>query len=276
MDGVSSNSPVCIQKPMGGRGPRGSDAGVGSRTGPGQFGSPARLVHSDLVHHPSLTKNIPSLFLVLPLSAATRFGSMVKTHERSPDSADAGLVKRLKTAAAASTAVEDDVEARFSDGLLAHTTIARLNNMYRNSQPFHYALVEKLFQDDLLKRVKDECVSELSFTEKETDIYKVCVRMWPPSSCADFFAFSRSNRRATLRRSTTLPPSRSRSSRTCSPCAMPCTPPNFGTLSAPSPDVVLSRGRSRTCPSIHTRRVRRAPSPRRSFAHPLRFQVATS
>ncbi|KAL1738219.1 hypothetical protein HDZ31DRAFT_51332, partial [Schizophyllum fasciatum] len=98
---------------------------------------------------------------------------MVKTHDRSPDAADAGLVKRLKTAAAASTAVEDDVEARFSDGLLAHTTIARLNNMYRNSQPFHYALVDKLFQDDLLKRVKDECVSELSFTEKETDIYKV-------------------------------------------------------------------------------------------------------
>ncbi|KAI5893652.1 uncharacterized protein SCHCODRAFT_02622397 [Schizophyllum commune H4-8] len=97
---------------------------------------------------------------------------MVKTHERSPDSADAGLVKRLKTAAAASTAVEDDVEARFSDGLLAHTTIARLNNMYRNSQPFHYALVDKLFQDDLLKRVKDECVSELSFTEKETDILR--------------------------------------------------------------------------------------------------------
>ncbi|TRM67887.1 Oxoglutarate and iron-dependent oxygenase degradation C-term-domain-containing protein [Schizophyllum amplum] len=98
---------------------------------------------------------------------------MVKSHERSPDAADAGLVKRLKTAAAGSTAVEDDVEARFYDGVLAHTTIARMNNMYRNSQPFHYALVDKLFQDDLLKRVKDECMSELSFSEKETDIYKV-------------------------------------------------------------------------------------------------------
>ena len=33
--------------------------------------------------------------------------------------------------------------------------------------------VDKLVRDDLLLGVKDECLSELSFTEKETDIYKV-------------------------------------------------------------------------------------------------------
>jgi hypothetical protein len=66
-----------------------------------------------------------------------------------------------------------DVTSSFADGLLDHNNISRLHNEYLSSEPYKYAIVEKLFQDDLLKRVKDECLSELSFSEKETDIYKV-------------------------------------------------------------------------------------------------------
>ncbi|KAF9476977.1 hypothetical protein BDN70DRAFT_862390 [Pholiota conissans] len=66
-----------------------------------------------------------------------------------------------------------DPTPHFANDLFDHNNIARLNSDYVASTPFKYVVVDKLFQDDLLKQVKDECLSELSFTEKETDIYKV-------------------------------------------------------------------------------------------------------
>lgn len=61
----------------------------------------------------------------------------------------------------------------FAEGLLDDANVARLNSEYRESKPFLHAVVDKLFQDDLLTRVKDECLKELCFTEKQTDIYRV-------------------------------------------------------------------------------------------------------
>lgn len=69
--------------------------------------------------------------------------------------------------------LSENVVPHFANDLFDHNNITRLNSSYVESTPFKYAVVEKLFQDDLLKAVKDECLSELSFTEKETDIYKV-------------------------------------------------------------------------------------------------------
>jgi len=69
--------------------------------------------------------------------------------------------------------VEVDQAAHFAPGLLNHTVTSNLHQAYISSEPFKYAIVEKLVQDDLLKNVKDECLRELNFTEKETDIYKV-------------------------------------------------------------------------------------------------------
>ena len=62
----------------------------------------------------------------------------------------------------------------FAPNLFDPSNIYRLNSDYHASEPYKYALVEKLFQDDLLKKVVDECLRELHFTERETDIYKVC------------------------------------------------------------------------------------------------------
>ncbi|KAJ2988358.1 hypothetical protein NUW54_g9139 [Trametes sanguinea] len=70
-----------------------------------------------------------------------------RTHDRSPSpqhDSEPSLLKRLK-----------------------------LHTEYDGSNPFKHVVVDKLFQDDLLQRVKDEALSELSFSEKETDIYKV-------------------------------------------------------------------------------------------------------
>lgn len=120
---------------------------------------------------------------------------MVVTHERSPSPAteeQPTLLKRMKmshisesalgssssssdqtssgkTLSAAST----DPSPHFAPELLHPNNIHRLNSEYAGSEPFKHAVVEKLFQDELLKSVKDEILSELSFTEKETDIYKV-------------------------------------------------------------------------------------------------------
>ncbi|KAK7033572.1 putative component of NuA3 histone acetyltransferase complex [Paramarasmius palmivorus] len=98
---------------------------------------------------------------------------MAKAHVRSqsPSSDQTPLIKRLKTAHAPISV--EDVTVNFAPDVLDHQNIARLNKEYAESEPFRYALVEKLFQDDLLRNVKDECMSELNFTTKETDIYKV-------------------------------------------------------------------------------------------------------
>ncbi|KAJ7223939.1 nuclear protein [Mycena rebaudengoi] len=95
---------------------------------------------------------------------------MARTHRRSsspgPNSA---LIKKLKS----SHVSVPDPSSHFANGVLDHTSIAELHSAYATNEPFKYAVVEKLFQDPLLEKVKDECLSELSFTEKETDIYKV-------------------------------------------------------------------------------------------------------
>ncbi|THH16931.1 hypothetical protein EW146_g3786, partial [Bondarzewia mesenterica] len=98
---------------------------------------------------------------------------MAKTHPRSPSpEPDQSLIKRLKISNA-SLSDPDDFTSCFHSDLFDPANIHRLNTVYRASEPFRHALVERLFQDDLLQKVKDECLSELHFTEKETDIYKV-------------------------------------------------------------------------------------------------------
>ncbi|KAF9475086.1 hypothetical protein BDN70DRAFT_884146 [Pholiota conissans] len=64
-------------------------------------------------------------------------------------------------------------DSHFANNLFDNDNIVLLNLDYISNTPFKYGVVEKLFQDDLLKQVKDECLSELNFAEKETDIYKV-------------------------------------------------------------------------------------------------------
>ncbi|KAF5388403.1 hypothetical protein D9615_000653 [Tricholomella constricta] len=112
---------------------------------------------------------------------------MARIHNRSP-SPDTAVQKRLKTSHPTSNGDNDsasnptiaspspqtvDPTSQFSNDLFDHNTTAKLHAGYVVNQPFKYAVVEKLFQDELLKKVKDECLSELNFSEKETDIYKV-------------------------------------------------------------------------------------------------------
>ena len=102
-----------------------------------------------------------------------------KTHPRSPSPTPAAeqpsLLKRLKSSHISETPTDptSDPTPHFATGLFAPTNIHRLHTEYESSCPFKHTVVEKLFQDDLLQKVKDEALAELSFSEKETDIYKV-------------------------------------------------------------------------------------------------------
>jgi hypothetical protein len=108
---------------------------------------------------------------------------MAKTHSRSPSpEPKTGAQKRLKIGHTTSTtdaypapgpAAPQDVISCFAPDLFDADNVGRLAASYSTSEPFKHALIEKLFRDDLLHQVKDECLSELHFTEKETDIYKV-------------------------------------------------------------------------------------------------------
>ena len=96
----------------------------------------------------------------------------------SPDYQDPlPVLKRLKTAHeeinTESLIISGVATTSFARDLFDHNNIARLNADYNQSTPFKHAIVKKLFQEDLLRKVKDECLSELCFSEKETDIYKV-------------------------------------------------------------------------------------------------------
>ena len=146
----------------------------------------------------SLNNNNPSLIAV-PRSLSV----MAKTHSRSPspEPKTAGL-KRPKIghhpssstttspvvvtpltptgdgasgpgSGPAAITTDEDVITCFAPDLLEKDNVDRLATSYASNEPFKHALVDKLFRDDFLQKVKDECLSELHFTEKETDIYKV-------------------------------------------------------------------------------------------------------
>ncbi|KAF8592758.1 nuclear protein [Ramaria rubella] len=68
---------------------------------------------------------------------------------------------------------DSEVLSRFATGLLTETNIMKFVSSYKDSQPFRYCILDKLFDDELLRKVKDECISNLNFTEKSTDIYRV-------------------------------------------------------------------------------------------------------
>lgn len=61
----------------------------------------------------------------------------------------------------------------FSSGLLDETSRSKHAQLYADSKPYHHSVIPTLFQDDLVRAVREEIKENLVFTEKETDIYKV-------------------------------------------------------------------------------------------------------
>lgn len=77
------------------------------------------------------------------------------------------IVKRIKTEES------NSVKNKFFPGLFDQESRDTIRKAVQISQPYPHCKISKLINDDLLRRVHKEIFSELNFTTKETDIYKV-------------------------------------------------------------------------------------------------------
>ncbi|EGE00057.1 oxidoreductase [Trichophyton tonsurans CBS 112818] len=61
----------------------------------------------------------------------------------------------------------------FADGLLDKDTLEKYKAAYAKSGPYKHGVISPLFNQELLRAVRSEIQEHISFTEKETDIYKI-------------------------------------------------------------------------------------------------------
>ncbi|GAA5928395.1 hypothetical protein JCM3775_000597 [Rhodotorula graminis] len=66
-----------------------------------------------------------------------------------------------------------DPDLPFHPSLLDPSNVDRLRQAHHDSTPYKHAVINKLFTDDFIKRARNEITTQLSFREKETDIYKI-------------------------------------------------------------------------------------------------------
>ncbi|KAL9082326.1 MAG: hypothetical protein Q9159_006498 [Coniocarpon cinnabarinum] len=70
-------------------------------------------------------------------------------------------------------ATAPDIESRFRPQLFTTETFESHNASYHTSQPFKHGVIPSLIDDTLLRSVRSEITTNISFTPKETDIYKI-------------------------------------------------------------------------------------------------------
>lgn len=68
---------------------------------------------------------------------------------------------------------DETVISRFSEGLFDQQARDNIRDSISSSGPYKHAIIPELMNDGLLRKVRDEIISTLHFTKKETDIYKV-------------------------------------------------------------------------------------------------------
>ncbi|KAJ5463737.1 hypothetical protein N7475_008681 [Penicillium sp. IBT 31633x] len=67
----------------------------------------------------------------------------------------------------------EEAAARFRDGLFDTAEQQKYTNQYATSSPYLHGVIQPLIEPTLLRSVRDEIETQVSFTEKETDIYKI-------------------------------------------------------------------------------------------------------
>jgi Rps23 Pro-64 3,4-dihydroxylase Tpa1-like proline 4-hydroxylase len=67
----------------------------------------------------------------------------------------------------------EEVAARFRDGLFEPSEKQKYTKAYVQSSPYKHGVIHPLIEDSLLRSVRNEIQEHLDFTEKETDIYKI-------------------------------------------------------------------------------------------------------
>ncbi|KAH6659997.1 Oxoglutarate and iron-dependent oxygenase degradation C-term-domain-containing protein [Truncatella angustata] len=68
---------------------------------------------------------------------------------------------------------DTEVAARFRKGLLDQKVLDSHTKQYAESEPYKHCVINQLIDDKLLRAVREEVKDNVSFTPKETDIYKI-------------------------------------------------------------------------------------------------------
>ncbi|KAJ4287201.1 putative component of NuA3 histone acetyltransferase complex [Kalmusia sp. IMI 367209] len=68
---------------------------------------------------------------------------------------------------------DDEAHQNFRKGLFDSSVLADYTNYYAASQPYKHAVIQNLVDEQLLRNVRNEIREHISFTPKETDIYKI-------------------------------------------------------------------------------------------------------
>ncbi|KAF3348923.1 Pyrroline-5-carboxylate reductase [Verticillium dahliae VDG2] len=84
--------------------------------------------------------------------------------------ADKKASKKKRSKSALSAA---DAKSRFRQGLFDQEVLQSYTDEYATSSPYKHAVIHELADDKLLRSVRDEIRENVSFTPKETDIYKI-------------------------------------------------------------------------------------------------------
>ncbi|KAI1329643.1 Oxoglutarate and iron-dependent oxygenase degradation C-term-domain-containing protein [Xylariaceae sp. FL0255] len=68
---------------------------------------------------------------------------------------------------------DEDAQKRFRKGLFDKKVLNQYTQEYAESTPYKHAVIHTLIDDELLRAVRREIKDNVSFTPKETDIYKI-------------------------------------------------------------------------------------------------------
>ncbi|KAK9240257.1 Oxoglutarate and iron-dependent oxygenase degradation C-term-domain-containing protein [Lipomyces kononenkoae] len=95
----------------------------------------------------------------------------VNTRKRLRSASPRSSVSSGATSNRGSTPLTDTTSAVFAPGLFAKA--AQYHAQHDASGPYKHCIIDELVSDTLLRRVRREIMSQLHFTPKETDIYKL-------------------------------------------------------------------------------------------------------
>ncbi|OCK82090.1 hypothetical protein K432DRAFT_380733 [Lepidopterella palustris CBS 459.81] len=68
---------------------------------------------------------------------------------------------------------DEEAQKHFRKGLFQPKVLQEYTQQYAKSEPYKHAVIHNLISDTLLRNVRDEIRENISFTPKETDIYKI-------------------------------------------------------------------------------------------------------
>ncbi|KAL7628699.1 putative component of NuA3 histone acetyltransferase complex [Parahypoxylon ruwenzoriense] len=77
-------------------------------------------------------------------------------------------IKKSKT-----SLTNEDAKKRFRKGLFDKDVLDKYTRGYAKSTPYKHSVIHELIDDKLLRAVREEIKNNVSFTPKETDIYKI-------------------------------------------------------------------------------------------------------